>query len=372
MHCIGGSYALKRRAVCFKRSEYTEDIWDVNSNAALIENVLNVRLRFPFRADIWGMYMFSRKYFAEDVSLSRMLEWFPFDFEELNSQQLYDILKVDRSEDVKYEIVEVSREMITAENYKVLDNFLYSTYLKLHTNEELTMYVKELLQKSFEERKIMAQDQTDYSTLAEISLYVTPVSLVRVLANVKKISFFDMWEELSMDGVYQDNTNHGYDKDAKTESSHILHFFKAIQRTNADELLGVWDDRKLQLSENMTVAIKQWKGKYNVIKIADDFETEKELAYILRDLNDEWDIKYVEEEFITQFIENKNDISYKKALQLLRILMDTAFEYYPELTRRQAVQWVIKYGRDDFEANEINGLIRVLTNKKTRSDIFGF
>lgn len=349
-----------------------EEIWPVNSSAVLIESILNVHLRFPFRADSWGMYMFVRKNLVEDVSLSNILDWVPLDFEKFNFQQLYDVQRVGNSEEVQHEVVEVSRELITAENYKVLDNCLYSTYLKLHTNEGLTMYVRELLQKDFKKRKTMAQDQTDYGTLAEISLYATPIALVRVLANVKKISFFDMWEELSIDEVYQDNINQGYDKDAKTESNHVLPFFKAIQRKNADELLGVWDDRKLQLSENMVEAIGNWKEKYGAIEIADDYEVEKELVSILRDLNDEWDIKYVEEEFIVQFIEDKNDISYKKALRLLRTLMDKVFEYYPELTRRQSLQWVIKYGRDDFEKIEINGLIRVLTNKKTRSEIFGF
>ena len=348
-----------------------EEIWDVNSNAVLIENILNIRLRFPFRADIWGMYMFVRKNLTEDVSLSDMFDWFPSDFEELNFQQLYDVRRVSKGDDVRHELVEVSRGTITSENYGVLDNCLYSTYLKLHTNDGLTIYVRELLQKDFEERKIMAQDQTEYATLAEISLYATPIALVRVLANVKKISFFDMWEELSIDKVYQDNINGGYDKDAKTESYHIVHFFKAIQRKNADELLGVWDDKKLQLSENMVEAIKNWKEKYGAIEITDDYEVEKELLSILRDLNDEWDIEYVEEEFIAQFVENKNDISYKKALRLLRILMDKEVKYYPELTRRQAFQWVIIYGRDDFKAIEINGLIRVLTNKKTRNEIFG-
>lgn len=351
---------------------FEDDIWDINASAILIENILNVRLRFPFRADIWGMYMFVKKNLAEDVSLSRVLNWFPWDFEELNFQQLYDVRSVSKGEDVRHEVIEVSRRTINSENCQVLDNYLYSTYLKLHINEEFIMYLKELLQKEFKGRKIMAQDQTDYGILAEISLYVTPVTLVRVLANVKKISFFAMWEELSINKVYQDNINYGYDKDAKTESKHVIHFFKAIQRKNADELLGVWNDKKLPFSENMVDAIKNWKEQYNAIVIANDFDTEKELAYILRDLNDEWNIEYVEEDFITKFIANKNNDSYKKALRLLRMVMDKVFKYYPELTRRQAFQWIIKYKRDDFDTIEIIGLIRVLTNKKTRNEIFGF
>ena len=137
-------------------------------------------------------------------------------------------------------------------------------------------------------------------------------------------------------------------------------------------MLGVWNDKKLLLSENMIDAIKSWKEIYNVIIIQNDFDTEKELAYILRDLNDEWNIVYVEEDFITKFIENKNNDSYKKALRLLRMVMDKVSKYYPELTKRQAFEWNIKYKRYDFDTIEIIGLVRLLTNKKTRNEIFGF
>ena len=249
-----------------------KDIWNVNSNAKLIEHMLNVQLRFPFRADILGMYMFAKEYFKEDISAIKIIDWFPFDFEELNLKQLYALQSVSKMGNRRYEFLEEYAKLI-AESYRAVTDKLY--------------------------------------------------------------------------------------------------FLKAIQRKNEDELLGIWDDRELQLSNNMLEAIKKWKEQYSIIEIGNDFEMEIEMGRILQDLKEEWDIEYVEEEFIAEFMENKNDILHKKLLLLLRSIMDKSFTYYPELTRWQAFQWMVKFGRDEFETIEIGGLLKVLTNKKLRNEIFG-
>lgn len=82
--------------------------------------------------------------------------------------------------------------------------------------------------------------------------------------------------------------------------------------------------------------------------------------------------RYVDETFVTEFMEHGNEANYQKALILLQQLLDEGQEYFPELTGEQAEEWIIRGSRDRFDYIEISALVSLLTNKKQRNIIFGF
>ena len=345
----------------------------IDGKALVIENLFGIRLRFPNRADLWGMYMFCKEYFKDDrIGINDLYELLPRDFEEINFKQYRDIYYVHKNNYLKFDYVEFSRDEIINSGNPKKDNYLYTTYQKLLNDQNLLSFIKNLVRKPFKERKALAEDNSEYGTLAELSLYVTPVTLVRVYTHIKEMDFFDLWKELLVDGVYQDFIDLDYDKDAKTESDYYINFYKIIRRDNEDEFLGIWKNKNLQLSEKMLNSINIWKETIESLVIPDDFEIENEIRRILDDLNKEWDIEYIAEEFIVEIMNHKGDIFYKKALQLLRNMMDKSIKYYPELTRKQAIQWIVKYQREVFETVEIVVLMQIIANREIRKEIFGF
>lgn len=346
----------------------------VKEYALVIEDILGIQLQFPYRIDVWGLYMFSRENpLCNEIKAENV--WGGIADDNLREPDLYqmlDVAYISLKINPEREHVTFSKEEIKKSRYADKEKYLYSIYLQLLEREELEKYVKRLLDMPIQERKELAKENTDYGCIAEISLYVTAVTLIRELSYAKKVDFWEMWNQLAVSNMYQDYIKEK-EKFSKGDKERLgLNFYEAIMRECEDEFLGVWENRDLTLSDDMRACIETWKEKYDAIDIVEDFDMKKEVLAILSDLSTDWNITFVDEEFIDDFLTSNKNIKYKKGIKLLREMMDQNVSFYPELTRKQAVQWVIKHSRSKFDSIEMIVLMRVLASDKTRKKIFGF
>ena len=106
--------------------------------------------------------------------------------------------------------------------------------------------------------------------------------------------------------------------------------------------------------------------------LEEDFDMEIFLAQIVTDLEQEWGCRLVDQEFITEFMEHREDENYRKALLLYRKLMDQDIRYFPELTKKQAIRWIIRNNRRKFDFIAMSAFQSLLINHKYRYEILGF
>lgn len=191
--------------------------------------------------------------------------------------------------------------------------------------------------------------------------------------NITSKMVWDAWKNLDIKGYSEINTESSkikaklylYDK-------FYLTYYKAIERGYEDECIEFWDNENLNLSDNMKECLSEWKEDFKKTKLEEDFDMEIYLARIVVDLKRDWNCRLVDKEFITEFMEHKEDVNYKRALLLYRKFMDQDTLYFPELTRKQAIQWVIRNNRNKFDFTAMSALQSLLINHKRRYEILGF
>jgi hypothetical protein len=71
-------------------------------------------------------------------------------------------------------------------------------------------------------------------------------------------------------------------------------------------------------------------------------------------------------------MEHAADENYRKALLLWKKIIRSGCEYFPELTEKQAVQWLLKSMKDEFDLTEMSAFQSLLINHKHRLEILGF
>jgi len=165
------------------------------------------------------------------------------------------------------------------------------------------------------------------------------------------------------------------DKESATEleaERGVFFFYQAINRESEDDFLGVWENRQLILSYRMKNAINNWTEQYKKTDVPKDYDMESKMTNILTELKNSWNIKYVDEEFIIDFLSNAHDLNYQKGLLFLAKAVHKYINLFPELTKGQAMKWIIKGSRSNFDYIEMKSLLKVLSNKKVRTTIFGF
>lgn len=108
------------------------------------------------------------------------------------------------------------------------------------------------------------------------------------------------------------------------------------------------------------------------VRFASGIADMRSLAEILLELRDIWNRRYADEEFVTDFLGHCKDIRHQKALLVLRGIMDEILKYFPELTVRQAKEWVIKECYAAVGGAKLCGYVSLLTNKARRAALLGF
>ena len=62
----------------------------------------------------------------------------------------------------------------------------------------------------------------------------------------------------------------------------------------------------------------------------------------------------------------------KKALMTLRSFMDDEYGFFPEFTKKQAGDWILRQCLGKFDSIAMSAYLSLLGNHKKRREIFGF
>lgn len=153
-----------------------------------------------------------------------------------------------------------------------------------------------------------------------------------------------------------------------------IELYKIFARDDEDEFIEFWSDQELKLSEEMKTAIQSWKDRYCTIcnKEIDKLNMEKGLWGIIQDLDQVWHCRYLDKEFVDEFLQHKEDYCYKKAVLLYREILETDTDYFPELTRGQSTKWMIRNYKSSKERLQFVAYQSLLVNHQHRKEILGF
>ena len=339
----------------------------------LLQGLLGKRITLPGRLRMWDTYLFFRN--SEEyanITFGDLLDDYSEFYGELDVEQLITVFEVENPERMLSHTKQIScREEIDSANSSSRTEYAYQIFCGLNEDEKDIMesFLAELLNLDFSERKELSARPDEKGIIAELSLYVLPAHLVLAYAHAVERDFWEIWDSFGGKG-YSDIMQEDSPGEDDLDSRKLL-FYRVIQRKNEDEFLEFWDGRNLTLSQDMEECIQRWKEQLNDIRVPSDLVTEKFLGKILIRLNPLY-FRYADKAFVTEFTEHGNDINYQKALILLEQLLDVGQEYFPELTDRQADEWIIQRTRDRFDRVAISALLSLLTNKNQRNKIFGF
>jgi hypothetical protein len=148
-------------------------------------------------------------------------------------------------------------------------------------------------------------------------------------------------------------------------------FYKVLNRENQDEFLELWENDNLVLSDYLKEQMIKWRNDIkNAIDIGEDC-VEGYLADILVELEEDEQVKCTEKDFVELILTNKDKEDYRKALYVWRGIMDREINYFPELTRQQAFEWVIKGRRSKHDVIMIGAYQSLMINGEKRKEILG-
>lgn len=360
---------------CYLMSE--DKPCDVEGYAAVIKAMLGIEPDFSHRAKLWDMLLFlknTEEY--QNVTAQMVLDAYSFDLCPFIPEQFLAVYNMDSKEIPAPEepFCGGKNEIKNAPAGK-LKYYIYQTICRLveeKREEGLESFLRKLLDSDLSERKALTEDNL-YGTIAEVSLYVLPPVIVRAYGAAVNRDFWEIWKNLGIKGYSEIIREQGAERDtAYGKDQWVLSFYKAIRRKNEDEFIEFWEDKILRFSEDMKECLSDWGERFQRIHPKEEFDTENFLAQIVADLDEDWRCRLVDKAFITEFTEHKHEDNYKKALLLYREFMDEDTAYFPELTKKQAIRWMIRDNRNQFDFTAMSAFQSLLTNHKHRLEILGF
>lgn len=258
----------------------------------------------------------------------------------------------------------------------ILENIRQSMEELINTEgkEKVFEFLKNLLGKKYAQRKLFAEEDNLYGTVAAGSLYLLPVMLGKTYSLITGEEFWKTWEKLDFGTGYEDIIRPKNDVLPIKGTEEDIEFYRALGKQNEDELMRYKGDKELMLSDNMQNSIERWKRAYGQVteKEIKKLEMEKALKKLLEDFFYVWNFRVLDTAFVREFLKHKNDDRYKRAMIVLIELMDKETKYFPELTKREANIWLIREIRDADEMIEINAYLGMLRNHLRRKEILGF
>lgn len=294
------------------------EINGVNSCASLIENLLDIRLRFPNRADIWGTYLFWRKNpDIQSMSIRKIWQKVPWDFEKTDFNMMFDIIAVHDNTVLSknFETVTFDKEQIADAKHIERIKYLYSTYMDLiDNNMNPEDCLRAIICRPLKARDEVSRGDSRLAVVAELSKYLTSATMINVYSLTIHESFDETWDRIAGNGYYKDIITDEDDSDEKKQNDKRtqLFFYEIIQRENEDEFLGEASDRKLILSLEMQDELKRWGNMIEQLPTPSDIDISKELLDIFGELSTEWKVRKPDISLIKEVINKKN---YKNAVK---------------------------------------------------------
>ena len=283
-------------------------------------------------------------------------------------QTLFAFHLDDREVRLTEEVGRMDREQAREGEYWQKRERLYRLLLKHCDDAGLEGWLKSLLSEELEGRKRMGEAGDDYGEMAELSLFFYPQEVARLYAISKGEAFWTVWEGMGVEG-YRECISAV--KDGRSDGDPVIPFFEAIRREDEDEFLEWWDGENLMLSEKMTEQFKKWKEQFDETEVPTQFDMEALLGDVLNEMREVWECRFVDGSFVNEFLEHKSDPYHQKLLLVFWNYLNEGVEDFPELTRRQAVLWMLKRARDSGDKVFIAGYAALMTNHDQRKRIFG-
>lgn len=342
----------------------------------LLCTLLNRKITINSRAKIWDIMLFMRGNHECDMPEGwKVFQDLPWEYCKLDHLQLQGVFASERveindpgSERINNRTQITNATRVARNDY--LNRIMTEEYQK--SQSELTRFLKVLLDSPLSDRTKWALEQNNYGIIADISLYLHPADIVSVLALLKGESFWDVWDSLQVQG-YKDVKGKAPIKSEPSKNAEWgrRDFYKQIMRDDQDEFLEFWDGENLILSDSLQNRITEWKKLFEKTADMPDLDAPQYLADILYDMEHDWKCRYVDSALVDDTLEHRDDPMRRKALLLLRRVMDGDMKHYPELDRKMAILWIKSY-RFQSEIEETAALCSLLTNQKQRKQLFGY
>lgn len=341
----------------------------------LLKKFLKKDFRLNHRAKTWDMLFFSHEN-KEKISSDccDIFQALPLGYVYVSTFQICSLMNADLSgfEQKLEDITDLTWEDIKTGKVTTHRSYLYQTFQILiqENQEHLHKFLKTLLEQNLEDRKKMTEEKSPYGEMAEISLYEPASLFVSCYAVALGKEFWDAWNDLGLKKGYQDIL----DDEIYKPESYIPenNFYSCILRDNEDEFLEFWNEDNLLLSDGMKQQIENWVERFQNIEVPSEMNVEQFLADILYDLDKVWDCRYVDKAFVLDCLEHKKETAYQKMLVLLREFMDEKAGYFPELTKNQALRWIVAPNVYRQFRIKISAFISIMGNHEARNHWFGF
>lgn len=350
----------------------------VDGYAALIKGLLGITLFFPNREKLWDMFLLLKNTEGcEAVSGQDVFHTYPFDLCRFCLDHVEAVIDIDRNGMKKPEKPIAPGDTINIIDWIAIKWYAFENMLNLiheGKDQELESFLKKLLCMELPSRREIAGDDTAYRRIAEASLYLLPSVMVKAYAEALGQDFWETWNKITEGRGYGDTLVEAYENNSGSELKEIP-FRKAILRESEDEFLEFWHGEEMDLSDGLEQRLRQWRTRFAILSGSTETVTMDMDAYLLQvieEMYDIWGCRLVDGVFVREFLRHPDGDRYIAALHILREMMDEDTVYYPELTKRQANQWIIRKNRDKADITAMSAYQSLLTNHAYRQKILGF
>ena len=351
----------------------------VDGYAALIKGLLGITLSFPNREKLWDMFLLLKNTKGcETVSGDDVFDAFPYGLCRFRLDHVASVIDIDRNEIKKPETPIAPGDIINKADWIAIKWYVYDNMLSLirrGKDQELESFLRNLLCMQLPSRRELAGNDTAYGRIAEASLYLLPSVITKAYAEASGQDFWKVWK-ITEGKAYGDTLVEAYGNNGGSKLKEFP-FRKVILRKNDDEFLEFWHGEAMDLSDELEQRLRQWRTRFQELAggteaVAMDISMETCLAQVIGEMYDIWGCRLVDGVFVREFLRHPDDGRYMAALRLLREMMDEDTGYFPELTKRQANQWIIKRNRDKADITAMSAYQSLLINHAYRQEILGF
>lgn len=346
----------------------------VGAYTALIKALIGVDLTFPGRSRMWDMLLFFHdKEEYKKITRDDILEVCPWDYCDILLEHLMTLCHLGPDFSAPEHKFKGGKEDFAKALKTSLIYYIYEKVVRLvkkGESEKIRGYLKRLLDSERKDRAALAAEDTVYGEIAEASLYLLPPLLVNIFAGATGQEFWETWDSMEIKG-YSDVIVKKQNIDSEKDRPSIP-FYKVIRRRDEDEFIEYWDARELKLSDEMKECLEDWKGSFEKIAADKDFETEPFLAEMVAELEEYGRCRLLDKEFVLDCMAHKNDENYQRALILYKKIIEKDLEHFPELTCRQAIRWIMRESRKEFDYIKMAAFQSLIINHNHRLEILGF
>lgn len=350
---------------------------EIYGYAVCIKQLLGLTLDFTDRSNCWENMLLLRKHGYTDIKIVDVWLSISYKFHtrswEYVVSSLYIIDKIRECEDYPendfWKIEKESRKWIGGCVLKILRYCIETEGI-----DSVRERLRELLELPLEERTQLSKGEDKYwSRLAELSLYELPPVFVRALAMITEEEFWDVWESFHISG-YMEKICFIEENQNEEENVSRQIFWSAVKENEGMGRLEFLSNSEAARFPEVEERIKSWKEGYEQISdmLAINLNIEAELIDILVLQEKIWGTHYVSKSMIEEFQKNIEDLRYKKAIYLYKQIMDEDIKDFPEMTRSQILNHVIKYTNQKKKRKDLQAYAALLCNVELRRDVLGF